>query len=113
MQQMDNRMTEVERKIVQLQKQLSMTNADTNRNVTMLLGLISSLTLDAKDIKAEQMEASERIGGLETRMDAVEQHLSAIDRRLGAVEQQLGDMRTSMESAFSEILSRLPAREHK
>jgi len=85
----EERLTTLEKTVALLQRQSSSSVQELNRNVTMLLGVVSSQQMDIKEIKISQLLTEER---------------------LDTIEQRLTSLETTMQAGFAEILARLPAK---
>src|SRR6266571_5739123 len=82
----EERLTTLEKTVALLQKSSSGGIQELNRNVTMLLGMISSQQLDIKEIKISQIDVEERLNNMSQRMES---GFETLEKRLGAVESRL------------------------
>lgn len=71
-----------EERLTTLQKSSSTGIQDVHRNVTMLLGIVSSQQLDIKEIKISLVTVEER-------MDTIEEHLGSLEGRFETQEKKL------------------------
>ena len=83
MQTSEERLTTLEKTVALLQKSSSTSIQELNRNVTMLLGILSSQQLDIKEIKISQITVEERLNGMSQRMES---GFETLEKRLGALE---------------------------
>lgn len=93
----EERLTTLEKTVALLQKRSSEADIqELNRNVTMLLGIVSSQQLDIKEIKINQVTVEERLDTMSQRMESgfvtVEKRLVALEGRFGALEEKFDQM---------------------
>ncbi len=93
----EERLTTLEKTVALLQKRSSEADIqELNRNVTMLLGIVSSQQLDIKEIKINQVTVEERLDTMSQRMESgfvtVEKRLVALEGRFGTLEEKFDQM---------------------
>ena len=94
----EERLTTLEKTVALLQKRSSEADIqELNRNVTMLLGIVSSQQLDIKEIKISQITVEEHLDTMSQRMES---GFEVIDKRLGALESRFG----TLEKKFDQML---------
>ena len=94
----EERLPTLEKTVALLQKRSSEADIqELNRNVTMLLGIVSSQQLDIKEIKISQITVEEHLDTMSQRMES---GFEVIDKRLGALESRFG----TLEKKFDQML---------
>lgn len=98
----EERLTTLEKTVALLQKSSSTSTQELSRNVTMLLGIISSQQLDIKEIKISQVTVEERLDIMDRRMESgfeiMEKRLGAMENRFGTVEKRQGTLEGGFET---------------
>ena len=77
----EERLTTLEKTVAFLQKSSSTDTQELNRNVTLLLGILSSQQLDVKEIKISQITAEEHLNTLSQRIDGFEQRFASLEEK--------------------------------
>lgn len=90
----EERLTTLEKTVALLQKSASSDVQELSRNVTMLLGIVSSQQLDVKEIKISQITAEERLGSMDQRMES---GFETLEKRLGTVENGFDALNTKLD----------------
>ena len=94
----EERLTTLEKTVALLQKRSSEADIqELNRNVTMLLGIVSSQQLDIKEIKIGLVT-------VEGRLDTVEEHLGNIEQRLNTLEHRVETGFGTSEKKLDQVL---------
>src|SRR6266849_7093960 len=93
----EERPTTLVKTVALLQKRSSEADIqELSRNVTMLLGIVSSQQLDIKEIKINQITVEERLDTMSQRMESgfvtVEKRLVALEGRFGTLEEKFDQM---------------------
>ena len=103
----EERLTTLEKTVALLQKSSSTGIQELNRNVTMLLGIVSSQQLDIKEIKISQITVEDRLDTMDRRMESgfetLEKRLGGLESGFETLEQRLG----GLESGFETLENRL------
>ena len=98
----EERLTTLEKTVALLQKSSSNSIQELSRNVTMLLGIVSSQQLDIKEIKISQVTAEERLDMMDRRMESgfetLGKRLGTMESRFGTVEKRLGTLESGFET---------------
>lgn len=109
----DERLTTLEKTVALLQKSSSTDTQELNRNVTMLLGIVSSQQLDIKEIKISQITVEERLDTMNQHMESgfegVEKRLGALDGRFEALESRFEMQEKKFDQAL-HLLTTLSTR---
>lgn len=110
----EERLTTLEKTVALLQKSSSTDTQELNRNVTMLLGIVSSQQMDIKEIKISQITAEDRLDAMNVRIESgfetLEKRLGMLEGRFGSVENRLGTLEgrfEAQEKKFDQVLSLL------
>ena len=104
----EERLTTLEKTVALLQKSSSTSIQESNRNVTMLLGIVSSQQLDIKEIKISQISVEERMDSMSQRMES---GFETLEKRMGALETKFDEhttLLTQHTTLLTQILARLP-----
>jgi len=99
----EERLTTLEKTVALLQKSSSTSVQELNRNVTMLLGIVSSQQLDIKEIKISLITVEERLDSLNQR---IESGFETVGKRLETLENRF----EIQEQKFDQILQLLTSR---
>jgi hypothetical protein len=93
----EERLTTLEKTVALLQKSSSTDTQELNRNVSILLGILSSQQLDIKEIKISQITVEEGLNTLSQRIDGFEQRFVSLE---GKFEQRF----VSLEGKLEQVL---------
>ncbi len=99
----EERLTTLEKTVALLQKSSSTGIQELNRNVTMLLGIVSSQQLDIKEIKISLITVEERL-------DTMDQRIDTLGRRLDTLEQHMDSRFDALEKKFDQLVTTLTTR---
>lgn len=103
----EERLTTLEKTVALLQKSSGTSIQELNRNVTMLLGIVSSQQLDIKEIKISQIGVEERLDSLSHDMES---GFETVGKRLGTLEGRFETLESrfaTMEKKFDQVLDLL------
>ena len=107
----EERLTTLERTVALLQKRSSAEIQDLNRNVTMLLGMISGQELDIKEIKIGLVTLDEKADALDGRIERLEGtsevHTGILNEHTNLLKSHTEILNTHTE-LLKQILERLP-----
>ena len=99
----EERLSTLEKTVALLQKSSSTSIQELNRNVTMLLGIVSSQQLDIKEIKISLITVEER---LDTLNQHIESGFETVAKRLETLEGRF----EIQEKKFDQMLQLLTTR---
>jgi DNA repair exonuclease SbcCD ATPase subunit len=107
----EERLTTLEKTVALLQKSSSTDTQELSRNVTILLGILSSQQLDIKEIKISQITAEEHLNTLSERVDGFEQRFvsleSKFEQRFASLEQRFVSLEGKFEQRFISLEGKL------
>ncbi|MFL5654534.1 MAG: hypothetical protein ACJ8CB_10190 [Ktedonobacteraceae bacterium] len=104
----EERLTTLEKTVALLQKSSSTGIQELNRNVTMLLGIVSSQQLDIKEIKISLITVEERLDTLSQR---IESGFETVGKRLETLEGRFEIQEKKFDQMLHLLTTRLEPRQ--
>ncbi len=90
----EERVTTLEQSFTSSQREQARQNRKIDENLTILLGLVQTQSIEIKRIFARLDTMEQRFDSVDLRFDGVEQRLGSVERHLGTMDQRLGTIET-------------------